>query len=112
MCTACRPGTASSSSSEWNGAGSNGWALARVRAGDDPTIPTTSTPMRRSASVCTSAIHPVPTIPARMVLMCQQYRFDNVAAGRTRCHVVREQPDEAESQRVAQSKREIERPNQ
>ena len=66
MCTACRPGTASSSSSESNGGGSSGLALARVRAGDEPTIPTTSTPMRRSASVCTSAIHPVPTIPARI----------------------------------------------
>jgi hypothetical protein len=40
--------------------------MLRVRSGDEPTIPTTSTPMRRNASVCTAAIHPVPTIAARI----------------------------------------------
>ena len=64
MCTAVRPGTASSSSSESNAGGSSGFAFARVRSGLEPTMPTTSTPMRRSASVCTAAIQPVPTIPA------------------------------------------------
>src|SRR5204863_3617550 len=48
------------------GSGSGtGEPLARARSGEEPTTPRTWTPMRRSASTCTTPIKPVPTTAAR-----------------------------------------------
>src|SRR5690242_21054699 len=37
---------------------------ARARSSDEPTTPATSTPIRRSASACTTPMKPVPATPA------------------------------------------------
>ena len=40
-------------------------AFARARSGDEPTMPTTSWPSRRSASVWAIPMNPVPMTPTR-----------------------------------------------
>ncbi len=67
-CTASTDGSETNSSTLSTTGGSGAVAaFARARSGEEPTIPTTSRPSRRNASVWATPMNPVPITPTPVI---------------------------------------------